>query len=262
MTQSALDKARIRHSFAAAAVSYDGVAALQRQVGRALLQRFPLADGDGVVLDLGSGTGFLTAQIKQSGVADKLVAVDLALPMLELSRYKYPALAIGHVCADVQQLPLRGGSVAQIYSNLALQWLTELPLVFDEWKRVLQPGGQLVFATFGPQTLKELKRAWAAVDDAVHVNDFIGADAIVRALEMARFASIQCEVDLHICRYPSVMALMRELKALGAHNVNSGRKRESTTKGALQQMIEHYQQQMLGKTIQASYEIIMVRAVA
>lgn len=262
MTQAVLDKARIRHSFAAAAASYDDVAALQRQVGLALLQRFPVAGGDGVVLDLGSGTGFLSAQIKQSGIAENLIAIDLALPMLEISRCKYPALAIDHVCADAQQLPLFGGSVAQVYSNLALQWLQDLPLVFGELKRVMQPGGQLVFATFGPQTLEELKLAWAAVDHAVHVNEFSGTEAIIRALEMAGFKSIQWKIDLHVCRYPSVMALMRELKALGAHNVNNGRKREPTTKGALQQMIEHYQQQKLDKAIEASYEIIMVRAVA
>lgn len=262
MTLTALDKAKIRHSFAVAAASYDGVAALQRQVGRELLQRFPVVGVDGVVLDLGSGTGFLSAQIKQSGGADQLIAVDLALPMLEISRRKYPDLAIEHVCADVQQLPVHDRSVAQIYSNLALQWLQDLPLVFGELKRVLQPEGQLVFATFGPETLKELKLAWATVDDAVHVNDFIASDAIVSALEMAGFASIQWAVDLHICRYPSVMALMQELKALGAHNVNNGRKRKPTTKTELQQMVEHYQQQMHGKTIEASYEIIMVRAVA
>lgn len=262
MMQATLDKARIRHSFAAAAASYDGVAALQRQVGRELLQRFPVAAGDGMLLDLGSGTGFLSSQIAQSCVVDNLVAIDLALPMLEISRGKHSALAIRHVCADAQQLPLRGGGVTQIYSNLALQWLQDLSLVFSELHRVLQPQGQLVFATFGPQTLKELKLAWAAVDDAVHVNDFINTEDIVRALEMAGFGSLQLETAIQRCRYPSVMALMQELKALGAHNVNNGRKRKPTTKTELQRMIEQYQQQMAGQAIEASYEIIMVRAVA
>jgi malonyl-CoA O-methyltransferase len=260
--QTELDKTKIRHSFAAAAASYDRVAALQRQVGREVLQRFPVAPGGGVLLDLGSGTGFLSAQIKQFGVVDNVVAIDLALPMLEISRRNHQALAIQHLCADAQQLPLRGGALGQIYSNLALQWLQDLPLVFGELKRVLQPDGQLVFATFGPQTLKELKLAWAAVDDAVHVNDFNGSEAIERALNLAGFGSLQLATTIHRCRYPSVMTLMRELKALGAHNINNGRKRKPTTKAELQRMIEHYQQQMEGQVIEASYEIIMVRAVA
>lgn len=259
MSNTLLDKARIRHSFAAAAASYDGAAGLQRQVGLELLQRFPVSANAGVVLDVGSGTGYLSAQIKHSVAAD-LIAVDLALPMLELSQSKYHDLAIRHLCADAEHLPLRVGSVGQIYSNLALQWLQDLPAVFEEFKRVLQPGGALRFATFGPKTLLELKAAWATVDDAVHVNDFIRADEIAKALDVAGFHGLEMTSVVHKCRYSAVMTLMQELKGLGAHNVNRGRKHRPTTKAELQQMMANYPQPIAGQSIEASYEIIFVQA--
>lgn len=262
MTQAALEKTRIRRSFAAAAMGYDAVADLQRQIGLEMLRRFPpKSDGD-VAVDLGSGTGFLSEQMSRSAGVDSLVAIDLALPMLEVSRRKHASRAIHHVCADAERLPLRSGYVTQIYSNLALQWLQDLSSLFSELRRVLQPQGQLVFTTFGPQTLKELKSAWAAVDDAVHVNSFVAEEGITRALQAAGFASLSIESEIHVCRYASVLELMRELKGLGAHNVNAGRKHKLTTKAELSQMMLNYQQAMASELVEASYEIIYVRASA
>lgn len=258
MTQSVLDKARVRHSFAAAAAGYDGVAALQRQVGLELLQLFPLQAEPGMALDLGSGTGFLSGQMLATGLVERLIAVDLALPMLDISRQKQPHLPIGYLCADAEQLPLLSGCVSQLYSNLALQWLDDLPQVFAELRRVLQPAGRLVFATFGPQTLQELKAAWASVDSAVHVNEFAAAASIRQSLERAGFASIAMHSVVHVCGYASVMALMQELKGLGAHNVNHGRSRKPTTRSQLRQMMQSYS--LTQDEIVASYEIIFVEA--
>lgn len=257
---SSRDKAQIRRSFAAAAGSYDGLAMLQRQVGLELLRRYPLRQGDDVLLDVGCGTGFLSHQLASAFAGRQLLALDIALPMLQTCRGKYPAMRARYLCGDAEKLPFIDNAVDQIYSNLALQWMQDLSIALVDFQRVLKNPGRLVFATFGPKTLSELKAAWAAVDDYAHVNTFCSADDIAAFLQAARFSEIDIDTKLYRLEYPSVESLMRELKGIGAHTVSRGRNPGMTTKTQLRQMIEHYRAQTPAQTIVASYEIIFVRA--
>lgn len=258
MNEALLDRNRIRRSFAAAASGYDAVAVLQRRVGEQLLQAFPAGAGAGVTLDLGCGTGFIAERLLQVHGAAELLAVDLALPMLQVSRSKLAARPIHYVCADAERLPLADSCVAQIYSNLALQWLEDLPTLFRELHRVLQPQGLLQFTSFGPATLMELKQAWHAVDAAVHVNQFETGERLNAALAAAGFEIMVAESVIEQCHYGSVLELMRELKGLGAHNVNHGRKTAPTTRTELERMMRQYPQAADG--IVASYEIFYYQA--
>ncbi len=276
-----LDKAKIKQSFAAASATYDKVAALQRTVGKALL-RFSPRLSPGMLLDLGCGTGFLTSELlaRQVGYASRtlnlggclengtrcvpymtVIALDIALPMLQLTRTKLADTPnVSYLCADAEQLPLAGLSVDAVYSNLALQWCVNLDVVFADIKRTLKPGGSLVFSTFGPQTLQELKAAWAEVDDHSHVNEFYSEQQLSAFLLLGGFTRITFETRLYTSRYDSVLALMQELKQIGAHNVISGRNKSITTQTMLQGMIKAYQQQRTDKLIPATFEVIMVTA--
>lgn len=186
--------------------------------------------------------------------------MDIALPMLQASRRKYPGLPMQRVCADAEKLPLRSAAVEQIYSNLAFQWLQTPATTFADFKRVLTPNGRLVFSTFGPDTLKELKAAWASVDDRRHVNRFFSVDEIVKQLRIAGFYRIDHDSKPWVRDYPSVLALMRELKGLGAHHVNQSGQRKLTTKSELQKMMDNYQSQSPGSGIAASYDILLIEA--
>ncbi len=260
MSLSVLDKAGVRRSFAAAAGSYDSAAMLQRRVATSLLQKFPLQPAPGRVLDLGCGTGFLTRQLMADRLAQPMLALDIAAPMLQVARINNQKLPAAYICADAENMPFIGNSVRQIYSNLALQWCQNLSAVFADARRILASGGQLVFSTFGPATLTELKAAWAAVDDFAHVNDFYGLEQISEFLQVSGLAAVDLESKIYRLQYPSVLALMRELKDLGAHNVSQARKRRPTTRRQLQQMIGHYESGAGGERITASYEILFVRA--
>ncbi len=253
-----LDKAKIRDSFAAAATSYDAAAALQRQVGLTLLEKFPVQATDGWVLDLGCGTGFLSRQLATDNPSQPLLAVDIAWPMLQAARANDLNQATEFLCADAEKLPFAANSLQQIYSNLALQWCQDLQALFADGLRILQADGQWVFSTFGPATLRELKAAWKAVDDFVHVNPFYSAAAIEAFAHEAGFESVEIESILYTSCYPSVLALMHELKSLGAHNVNQARNHRPTSRRQLQKMIRHYEAAMQGDIV-ASYEIIFVR---
>jgi len=277
-----LDKVKIKQSFAAASVTYDGVAALQRTVGKALLNAINAESLSGTLLDLGCGTGFLTANLSASqvgGVSSTLnlegclengtqsvpyitvIALDMALPMLQVTRTKLADMPnVTYLCADAEQLPLAGQIVDGVFSNLALQWCINLDVVFTDIKRVLKPGGRLVFSTFGPQTLQELKAAWADVDDYNHVNEFYSEQQLTHFLQLAGYTEIKIETRLYRSSYGSVLALMKELKHIGAHNMIAGRNKNITTKTQMQRMIAAYERHRSGDRIPATYEAIMVTA--
>jgi malonyl-CoA O-methyltransferase len=254
-----LDKAKIRQSFSAASASYDGVAALQRNVGEALLNSIDRGNLNGTLLDLGCGTGFLTSGLLRH--ASPVIALDIALPMVQVTRAKLAGTAnAGYVCADAEQLPLAAGSVDGVFSNLALQWCLNLDGVFTDIKRILKPGGRLVFSTFGPQTLKELKAAWTHADGYNHVNEFYSETQLTGFLRQAGFGNIAVENKTYISNYDSVVALMKELKHIGAHNVMSDRNKGLTTRTAMHTMMTAYERHRTDGRIPATFEVITVTA--
>jgi malonyl-CoA O-methyltransferase len=257
---ASIDKNQLKQAFSGAARHYDDFAALQSQVGLSLLSKFPIQTQAGMILDLGCGTGFLGRHMAIKPKVQSLLGLDIAFTMLQICREKQVNSPQYYVCADAENLPLLTSSVQQIYANLALQWCHNLATVFKGCQQVLKPDGQLVFSSFGPASLQELKQAWAEVDDFTHVNSFYSLPEIEKFLEYADFSRIESESVIYQSRYPSVMALMQELKGIGAHNVNIKRNKQMTTRKQVQQMITCYAQNMAGGPVLASYEIIYVRA--
>lgn len=256
-----LDKARIKRSFAAASATYDSVAQLQRTVGKELLKTIDASHLTGTLLDLGCGTGFLTGELLVHSNHEATIALDIALSMLQTTQAKLTdKSSIIYVCADAEQLPFAGQSFDSVVSNLALQWCENLEAVFTGIKRALKPEGHLVFSTFGPQTLHELKTAWASVDSYKHVNAFYNEAQLKQFLEQAGFKHVQIKTKLYTPCYDSVWTLMQELKHLGAHHVMAGRNKKITTKTAMQQMIAAYEQHRIGGQIPATFEVITVTA--
>ncbi len=258
--ESILDKAKIKDSFAHAAHSYDMVAALQRRVGQGLFTRIAAQNLTGTVLDVGCGTGFLTGALITQTAIEQIIALDIALPMLQTTRQKLSGQKLNLLCADAEYLPLNANTVHHIVSNLALQWCENLSAVFSEFKRVLKPDGQLLFTTFGEQTLQELKKAWVKVDGFSHVNDFYNAAQMQYFLQAAGFKDIQISETNDVSEYESVLALMRELKAIGAHNVTQGRRKSMTGKMKMQAMICEYEALRTNGLLPATFEIVTVIA--
>lgn len=265
-----LDKAGIKRAFSAAALSYDPAADLQRETGQSLLTHLLPAAGDRnaggrLLLDLGCGTGFLTLSLFARNAVrpdDTLIALDLAAPMLRQMRQRLPNRAgVHYLCADAEQLPLPDNTVDCVFSNLALQWCRTSTSLFAGIRRILKPGGRLVFSTFGPDTLHELKQSWAAVDRNRHVNEFDSAATLQRCLEQAGFGDIQVIARYSRRHYPSAPALMRELKALGAHNGARDRPRALTGKTALRRLAAAYDLFRSGDgLLPATFEILLVAA--
>jgi len=211
-----LPRSAIARSFGSAADSYDQHAELQRTVADKLLSALPQNLRNKSVLDMGCGTGYCTRGLQQR-LPQYLSALDLALPMLK--KLKQSAICSTLLCADAQSLPLQTASLDLIVSSLTIQWCTDLPALFAELARVLKPGGKIFISTFGPASLQEVAAAWRLVDSYTHVNSFFAADALQ---QQAVKAGLNCSVQSEIIssHYASLYDLSRELKALGAHNMN------------------------------------------
>ena len=254
-----LDRRAVAEAFDRASTSYDAAAALQERVRNELLGRledFPLAPKS--ILDLGAGTGHSSRALKRRYPAAIVVAVDIAPGMLEKAREQSRWLRrFERVRADAYSLPFAAGSFDLIFSSLMLQWCDDLDAVFAEIARVLKPGGALIFSTFGPDTLLELRESWLATDaPGNHVNHFFDAPSLGTALMHAGLAEPVLDVDRIVMPYDDVLTLMRELKAIGAHNVTRGRARGLTGRRRLAAMTQAYEVLRRDGKLPATYEVI------
>lgn len=258
----ALDRRAVRRSFDRAAAAYDAAAVLQGQVRAQLLERLDYVRLEpAVVVDLGCGTGHAARALKDRYPRARVIAIDLAEGMLrEARRCRSWLRRFDRVCADARRLPLAAGSVDLLFSNLMLQWCPELDEVFAEFRRVLKPSGLLNFTTFGPDTLFELREAWAAADGGVHVNAFADMHDLGEGLMRAGLAEPVLDVERMSLAYPDVVALMRDLKAIGARNANAARARGLTGRRRFAAMQAAYERRRRNGVLPATYEVIFGQA--
>jgi malonyl-CoA O-methyltransferase len=257
-----LDVARLRASFDRASAGYEAAAGLQARVSNELLGRLDeLRLAPRVVLDLGAGTGRVTRELGRRYPRALVVALDIAPGMLrEARRHQRLWRRFARVCADARCLPLADRSVDLVFCSLMLQWCEPLEAALGEVRRVLQPTGFFAFSTFGPDTLHELRAAWAQADGDgdghSHVNRFLDVHDVGDAAARSGLTEPVLDVDHMELGYPDVLALMRDLKAIGAHNVTAGRARALTGKVRLARMQAAYEEQRRDGRLPATWEVI------
>ncbi|MHB1187301.1 malonyl-ACP O-methyltransferase BioC [Thiobacillus sp.] len=273
MSESELDFAEVRRAFDHAAASYDAHAVLQREVCDRLLERLDFMTlQPGRVLDAGTGTGYGLAHLRSRYVESELCAIDIAPAMLAAVRARLPQPTWAQralqrltpkpsrpahlMCADMERLPFAPNSMNLVWSSLALQWAHDLEATLKGFHRVLAPGGLLMFATFGPDTLKELRAAFSSVDDAPHVNRFIDLHDIGDMLINAGFSSPVMEMELLTLTYADLKSLMRDLKGIGAHNAATTRRRGLLGKSAWARLEQAYGAHRFEGRLPATFEVI------
>ena len=253
-----LDKAGVRAAFDRASATYEANAVLQSRIADELLGRLePFDFQPEVILDLGAGTGRATAALKRRYRRARVIALDLAPGMLHQAvRHQSFFRRFDRVCADAARLPLQSASVDIIFSSLMLQWCEPLDDVFAEIRRVLKPRGFFAFSTFGPDTLQELRSAWAEADPHNHVNRFLDMHDVGDALTRAGLLEPVLDVDRTQLTYSDGMALMRDLKSIGARNATAGRPRSLVGRARIQRVLAAYEAFRKDGKLPATYEIV------
>ncbi|MGF1685662.1 malonyl-ACP O-methyltransferase BioC [Photobacterium japonica] len=216
------DKQAIAKAFGKAAKRYDQAAEFQRIVGQHLLGKLPpLQAANSRVLDVGCGTGYFSKQLAERGFA--VCAADLSAPMLEQAAQRCGD-RVSYLLADAEHLPLADDQFDVAFSSLALQWCDDLSVPLRELRRVVKPGGRIVFSTLAEGSLHELAQAWQQVDQYQHVNEFLSQKAIKLALAQAGAHMGDLEFLPITMHYNAAVDLMKDLKGIGATHLQQGRK--------------------------------------
>ena len=237
----------------------------------ARLEYFSLAPR--VVLGLGADVGHSAAALARRFGNARVFAVDPALPMLQVAgrhlgwRERFWGGRLGHpftrIAADARELPLTDGCVDLVFSNCMLQWCNDLDATLAEIRRVCAPRALFMLTTFGPTTLRELRAAFAAIDEAPHVNEFVEMHDLGSALVRAGFEEPVLDVDRHQDWHVGVLSVMRSLKEIGATNAHPARSRGLFGRGRLRALESEYARfANHARELPISWEIIHASAFA
>lgn len=251
-TSTLIDKSTIASHFGRSASTYSSGAALQRKVGEHLLSLLP---GHGLerLLDLGTGPGHFSAALDAR--CHTMVGLDIAPQMLAFARDANQLPDAQWITGDAEQLPLLSESIDGIFSSLMLQWSHSLTQSLSEARRVLKPGASLYFSTLLDGTLGELKKAWRSVDNGSHVNEFLTQAELSQAIQGAGFTGGELSFDAQTLWYRDVIALMRDLKAIGANTTNNSR-RGLMGKQQLRALQQGYQAFRTEQGLPATYQVV------
>ncbi|MFA6921322.1 MAG: malonyl-ACP O-methyltransferase BioC [Gallionella sp.] len=264
MNEFEIDKKMMRRAFSRAATAYDATAVLQREVCTRMLERLEYIKLQPArLLDVGSGTGWGGRQLAEKYPKAQLISLDIAIGMLQNAQSRagwwqklFGGRAQMAVCADVEALPLASGSIDMVWSNLALQWCNDLPATFAGINRVMKVDGLLMFSTFGPDTLQELRQAFSGVDEHSHLSRFADMHDIGDMLVQAGFSEPVMDMEYLTLTYDDVRGVLQDLKTIGASNATAGRNQGLTGKNAWARLLENYEKLRRDGKLPATYEVV------
>jgi malonyl-CoA O-methyltransferase len=215
----------IRHRFDRAAASFDSADFVHEVTREGLVTRLePLLLEPSTILDLGSATGATGRLLRKRFKRAHVVSLDLSQPMLaQGKKHKSWFSRASFVQGDAHHLPFADAAFDMVVANQLLPWAPEPQPVFEEVARVLIPGGVFAFATLGPDSLREIVRAWASVDNGVHVNRFADMHNLGDGLVGAGLRDPVLDVDRLSVNYENASRLFADLTRAGARNTLAGR---------------------------------------
>lgn len=210
---------KIRRVFSDVALQYDVLAGLHKEIGRELLAKAAAHEGSGPILDVGMGTGWLTGRLKNYFPDARVVGIDFAAGMVDVAKMKEKDCEI--VQADARQMPFKKNTFEVIASNLAYQWVRDLPKAFANCHAILKEEGKLHLTMFGYSTFRELFEALEKTRGAAKGNITLPRLAdrgqVCDALTKAGFRGVSVEEEYIKVHFSDMLALVKWIKDIGAN---------------------------------------------
>jgi malonyl-CoA O-methyltransferase len=250
----------IRRAFSNSAMHYEVLAGMQYEIGRELLKTLDWTENCQSILDIGMGTGKLTNRMGHFCPGSKIVGVDFADGMVQEAKKKYETLSV--VQGNAEALPFGDGSFDAVASNLAYQWVKDLPGAFSEARRVLKKEGKFCATLFGQETLSELFKTLetcAGKDKKEFPLERLPDEKNVRsALIKAGFTNIEVRSEITKTHFDDLTSLLQWLKLIGANQLN---RKYYIGPRRLASATQHYEKHHSGRWgIIASFEVIWIKA--
>jgi malonyl-CoA O-methyltransferase len=221
---------------------------LRREVANRMQERLALVKlAPKTVLDAGCGEGADLINLQKRYADAQLVGIDAAPAMLAAAREtqssawsalngvlaqwlpgrlrggKAFGMQPGLLAGDFAQLPFAASAFDLVWSNLALHWHPQPDRVYAEWRRVLRVDGLLMFSCFGPDTLKELRAAFAEVDQTPHVLPFVDMHDFGDMLVEVGFSTPVMDMETITITYETTGKLLADVRALGGNPLSTRR---------------------------------------
>lgn len=161
------------------------------------------------VIDAGAGTGAARSGLLSRYPDARVLALDSSFGMLRAGEGE-------RICGDIQQMPVADACAQLVFSNLALHWCPAMGAALAEFRRVLDSPGLVFFSMFGPDTLRELRRARSSAGLVDDPETLLDMHHLGDALVQAGFADPVMSAERFPVPYPDYAALEGDLRHCGA----------------------------------------------
>ena len=227
---------------------------MQNEVSKRMIERLKLMKfKPKTILDLGSGTGYLSNILKQMFPDAKITCLDISLDMLLECSKKNTKFNL--VVADAENMPFNNEVFDLVISSFTLHWCEEIEKIFSDIHRYLKNNGVFMFTTVGPNTLIELNNAYANIDGEQHVNSFTDMHVYGDSLLKCGFYDPVMDVENLIIEYSSFANILKSLRKTGANTV-IGQKASYMPKESYKKLANSYKKNKGNGRFPVSYEMI------
>ena len=237
--------------------SYLNSAIVQKEIVSRLMERLSLISiSPEKIVDIGAGIGLGTKELKKLYLDAEFFMFDKSFKSLNLEYAGNKNTFL--VCGDFTKTSFKDNAFDFVYSSSALHWDLDVKSSFEEMYRILKPGGLLLFSTYGPDTLIELRSAWAQVDDLKHVNEFYDMHDLGDLMLALNFIDTVVDSEKIIIDYENIRQLQVDLKNIGSHVTKENIKINGLLgKNKMKLMYEEYHKfKNQNGSFPATYEVI------
>jgi len=248
----------VRRRFDRAAINFDAADFVHRHTFVGLTQRLsPTIIKPARILDLGCATGTGSAELAKQYRRARVISFDASGGMLKVARKKRSRLSkLTELLGDASRIPLQDGSIDLVFSNLLLPWVSDLPACLAEVRRVLRKDGVFAFATFGPDSLSEIRTAWHSLDQDWHANAYPDMHDIGDALVRAGLREPVLDVDYLEVTYRNTDSLYQDLTNCGARNSLQNRRKSLTGRERFRQMEDNFVSRAANGSLALNLELV------